>query len=200
MQCVFILIAFITNPFLYQNQPSRESIFCGRVGVWWITRALIMLKFLLKRRQNLIDERTRIEVDKGTSWREDELKRGWVNERMSWWEDELTGEQVDGGMSWRENKLMREQVDERTSWRGELMGGRVRILRGESIFSPFHLFTFSPFLLFTPKWYREILVTCFALRKQAGHTPSPLLALCHCREFVWPAYVFCLPCCVLRIF
>ncbi|OFQ11727.1 hypothetical protein HMPREF2955_14350 [Prevotella sp. HMSC073D09] len=67
MQCVFILIAFITNPFLYQNQPSRESIFCGRVGVWWITRALIMLKLLLKRRQNLIDERTRIEVDKGTS-------------------------------------------------------------------------------------------------------------------------------------
>ena len=67
MQCVYILIAFITNPFLSQNQPSRESIFCGRVGVWWITRALIMLKLLLKRRQNLIDERTRIEVDKGTS-------------------------------------------------------------------------------------------------------------------------------------
>ena len=32
MQCAFILYAFTTNPFLHQNQPSRESIFCGKVG------------------------------------------------------------------------------------------------------------------------------------------------------------------------
>ena len=32
MQCVFILFAFSTTPFLHQNQPSRESIFCGKVG------------------------------------------------------------------------------------------------------------------------------------------------------------------------
>ena len=48
MQCVFILPAFTTNPFLHQNKPSRESIFCGKVGDWWTERALIMLKFLLK--------------------------------------------------------------------------------------------------------------------------------------------------------
>ena len=41
------------NPFLHQNKPSRESIFCGRVGGWWITKAFIMLKFLLKKRQML---------------------------------------------------------------------------------------------------------------------------------------------------
>jgi len=34
MQCAFILYAFTTNPFLHQNQPSRESIFCGKVGDW----------------------------------------------------------------------------------------------------------------------------------------------------------------------
>jgi len=34
MQCVFILLAFTTNLFLHQNQPSRESIFCGKVGDW----------------------------------------------------------------------------------------------------------------------------------------------------------------------
>ena len=48
MQYVFILPAFTTNPFLHQNKPSRESIFCGWVGDWWTERALIMLKFLLK--------------------------------------------------------------------------------------------------------------------------------------------------------
>ena len=32
MQCVFILPAFTTNPFLHQNKPSRESIFCGWGG------------------------------------------------------------------------------------------------------------------------------------------------------------------------
>ena len=34
MQCAFILYAFTTNPFLHQNQPSRESIICARVNVW----------------------------------------------------------------------------------------------------------------------------------------------------------------------
>ncbi|MFC2812869.1 MAG: hypothetical protein ACFN4S_03470, partial [Prevotella conceptionensis] len=29
MQYVFILPAFTTNPFLHQNQPSRESIFAA---------------------------------------------------------------------------------------------------------------------------------------------------------------------------
>jgi len=34
MQCAFILYALTTNPFLHQNQPSRESIFCDKVGAW----------------------------------------------------------------------------------------------------------------------------------------------------------------------
>ena len=42
---------FTCYPFLHQNKPSRESIFCGKVGDWWIKRALIMLNFLLKTRQ-----------------------------------------------------------------------------------------------------------------------------------------------------
>ena len=45
---------FTTHPFFHQNKPSRESIICGRVGSWWITRALIMLKFLLKTRQKYL--------------------------------------------------------------------------------------------------------------------------------------------------
>ena len=48
MQCVFILLAFTYQPFLHHNKPSRESFFCGRAGDWWIARALIMLKFMLK--------------------------------------------------------------------------------------------------------------------------------------------------------
>ena len=43
---------FVTNPLLPQNKPSRESIFCGKVGDWWIEWALIMLNFLLETRQN----------------------------------------------------------------------------------------------------------------------------------------------------
>ena len=39
-------------PFLHRNKPSRESIFCGKVSDWWTKRALIMLNFLLKTRQN----------------------------------------------------------------------------------------------------------------------------------------------------
>ena len=52
MQCAFILLAFTTHPFLHQNKPPRESIICDKVGDWWAERALIMLKFLLKTRQN----------------------------------------------------------------------------------------------------------------------------------------------------
>ena len=37
-----------TNPYLHQNQPSRESIIYGKVGNWLTRRALIMLKFLPK--------------------------------------------------------------------------------------------------------------------------------------------------------
>ena len=38
---------------MHQNKPSRESIFCDRVGCWWIKRALFVLKFLLKSGQIL---------------------------------------------------------------------------------------------------------------------------------------------------
>ena len=48
MQCVFILFAFSTTPFLHQNQPSRESIFCGKVSDWWRKWPVIMLKCMLK--------------------------------------------------------------------------------------------------------------------------------------------------------
>ena len=44
----FILPHLQTNPCLHQKQPSRESIFCGKVGNWWQKRVLIMLKFVLK--------------------------------------------------------------------------------------------------------------------------------------------------------
>ena len=69
MQCVFILLAFTTNPFLHQNKPPQESIFWGRVDVWWITRALIMLKCLLKNRQKLVGGRG----DKEARWVVDKL-------------------------------------------------------------------------------------------------------------------------------
>ena len=42
------------TPFLHQHQPSRESRFLGKVGDCWTKRVLIMLKFLLKTRQNQI--------------------------------------------------------------------------------------------------------------------------------------------------
>ena len=34
------------TPFLHQNEPSRESIFCDKVSTWWIKRALMRLNFL----------------------------------------------------------------------------------------------------------------------------------------------------------
>ena len=43
---------FVTNPLLPQNKPSRESIFCGKVGNWLMERALLMLNFLLETGQN----------------------------------------------------------------------------------------------------------------------------------------------------
>ena len=35
-------------PFLHQNQPSRESIFCDRVSDWWTKRVLTVLNLLSK--------------------------------------------------------------------------------------------------------------------------------------------------------
>ena len=51
---IYIHFAAFTGypPLLHQNKPSRESIFCGKVGSWWIKMALIVLKFLLKTRQD----------------------------------------------------------------------------------------------------------------------------------------------------
>ena len=41
-------MAFTTKPVLHQNQPSRESIFCGEAGGWCAKRAVCVLKFLPK--------------------------------------------------------------------------------------------------------------------------------------------------------
>ena len=54
MQCVFILYAFTTNLFLHQNQPARESIFCGKAGGLVDKKALIVLKYVLKFGQNIV--------------------------------------------------------------------------------------------------------------------------------------------------
>ena len=40
------------HPFLHQNKPSRESFFCGKVNDWRTKRALKMLNFMPKTRQN----------------------------------------------------------------------------------------------------------------------------------------------------
>ena len=40
------------HPFLHQNKPSRESIFCGKVNAWRTKRTLNMLNFAPKTRQN----------------------------------------------------------------------------------------------------------------------------------------------------
>ena len=50
----FILPHSHADPFLHQNEPSRESIFCDKVSTWWIKRALMRLKFLLKTRQKCL--------------------------------------------------------------------------------------------------------------------------------------------------
>ena len=67
MQCVFISLAFITIPLLPLNKPPRESIFCGKVGDWWIKRVLLVLNFLLKNLQ-------RWQVDGWEGKREGKLK------------------------------------------------------------------------------------------------------------------------------
>ena len=67
MQCVFILPAFTCNPLFHQNKPSRESNFCGRMGGWWITKALLVLKILLKRLQQLTSRQEHGFVDKRES-------------------------------------------------------------------------------------------------------------------------------------
>ena len=46
------MTACTTSLFLHQNKPPRESIFCDKVSDWWTERALIMLNFLPKTRQN----------------------------------------------------------------------------------------------------------------------------------------------------
>ena len=51
-QYIFISLHSQATSLLHQNKPSRESIFCGKVGSWWIKMALIVLKFLLKTRQD----------------------------------------------------------------------------------------------------------------------------------------------------
>ena len=40
------------HPFLHQKQPSRESLFCGKVNDWRTKRTLKMLNFAPKTRQN----------------------------------------------------------------------------------------------------------------------------------------------------
>ena len=53
----FILPHSHADPFLHQNEPSRESIFCDKVSTWWIKRALMRLNFLLKTRQKCLCRR-----------------------------------------------------------------------------------------------------------------------------------------------
>jgi len=42
-----MLPACTTAPFLHQNQPSQESIFCGPANDWRAKTALTTLKFML---------------------------------------------------------------------------------------------------------------------------------------------------------
>ena len=50
----FILPHSHADPLLYQNEPSRESIFCDKVSTWWIKRALMRLNILLKTGQKCL--------------------------------------------------------------------------------------------------------------------------------------------------
>jgi len=143
MQCVFILIAFITNPFLYQNQPSRESFFCGRMGAWWITRALTMLKFVLKNRHF-----SSWRVDGRTSWWEDVLMVGRVDERTSWWENELMVGRVDERTGWRECELVECELER---WEVNPSFHPFTLRRAQPFFHPF---TLSPFHLYKPFHHR----------------------------------------------
>ncbi|EFC67595.1 hypothetical protein HMPREF0670_02241 [Prevotella sp. oral taxon 317 str. F0108] len=44
----FILPHSHADPFLYQNEPSRESIFCDKVSTWWIKKGTYEVKCLTK--------------------------------------------------------------------------------------------------------------------------------------------------------
>ena len=71
---IFILPHSQPNPFLHQNQPSRESIFCDKVGGWWVKRALFVLNFLPKSGQSV-----GLWVAKPISiWRGKPVGVGWV--------------------------------------------------------------------------------------------------------------------------
>ena len=52
-EIIFILTHSPPTPFLHQSQPPRESIFCDKVGGWWVKRALFVLNFLLKSGQSV---------------------------------------------------------------------------------------------------------------------------------------------------
>ena len=59
--------SFIDYRLFASNQPSRESIFCGKVSGWWVKWALIMLKIILKSGQNegrQVDVLKSLQVDK----------------------------------------------------------------------------------------------------------------------------------------
>ena len=72
-------------PPLHQNKPLRESIFCDKVSTWWIKRALIMLKCVLKNWQRIeltswqVGERVGPRVGEFVSWRS-----LWAYEFVSW--------------------------------------------------------------------------------------------------------------------
>ena len=67
------------NPFLQPNQPSRESIFCDKVGGWWVKRALFVLNFLPKSGQSV-----------GL----------WVAKPISIWRGKLVGVGLSGFAGW----------------------------------------------------------------------------------------------------
>ena len=67
------------NPFLQQNQPPRESIFCDKVGGWWVKRALFVLIFLLKSGQ---------------------MVGSWVAKPISIWRGKLVGVGLSRFASW----------------------------------------------------------------------------------------------------
>ena len=62
MQCVFILLAFTTNPFLPQNKPSRESIFLRQGGQLVDKKATFSVKFPTKK-FTIVDELTSGQVN-----------------------------------------------------------------------------------------------------------------------------------------
>ena len=53
-------MAFTTKPVLHQNQPSRESIFCGEAGGWCRKKGSQCVKFLTENWTRVIVVRTRV--------------------------------------------------------------------------------------------------------------------------------------------